>query len=279
MIEFQRKNRCFCFSNFKKNKKNTKIFYEYSSPPLLEPNYNIKTYRRKIMKCKFCGHFTAKHKIKVNEFYKKNYSIISHGKNLMDKFKKIESLRSKSDNFQRVNRFLKYFRNYKKKDMNLLDVGCGLSVFLYELKKKVDWNLTGIEPDINFVRFAKKLNIDVIHSNLKSNIFNKQKFNIISMNKIIEHVKEPARLLKISKKLLSKNGYIYVEVPDGRAASKNKNGKNREEFFVDHLHVFTKESLRKCIKISGFKLLKLESIKEKSGKFTIYAFAKKITLR
>jgi len=277
MVEFQKKYKCFCFSNFKKNQKNTKIFYEYSSPPVLEPNYNIRYYKRKILKCNFCGHFSAKHKIKVNEFYKKNYSIISHGKNLKKKFKKIESLKSKSDNFARVARFLKYFNNYKEKDIKLLDVGCGLSVFLYELKKKVDWELTGVEPDINFVRFAKQLNIDVIHSNLRSNIFKKKKFHIVSMNKIIEHVKEPAKLLKISKKLLTKKGFVYIEVPDGGAASKNKNGKNREEFFVDHLHVFTKKSLRKCIELSGLKLARLKSIKEKSGKLTIYAFAKKVT--
>ena len=98
-----------------------------------------------------------------------------------------------------------------------------------------------------------------------------------NLETVIEHVKEPAKLLKISKKLLTKKGFVYIEVPDGGAASKNKNGKNREEFFVDHLHVFTKKSLRKCIELSGLKLARLKSIKEKSGKLTIYAFAKKVT--
>ena len=275
MTKSKKNQKCFCFSNLKKKNKNTELFYEYYSAPPLEPNYNIKYYKRKIMKCKFCGHFTAKHKIKVNEFYKKNYSIIAHGKNMIKKFRKINSLKSKSDNHHRVKRILSYFRNYKKKDINLVDVGSGLSIFLYELKKKVNWKLTGLEPDINFVRFAKKIKVNVIHSNLKSNIFKKEKFNIISMNKIIEHVKEPVKLLKISKKLLIQNGYVYIEVPDGYTASKHKKGKFREEFFVDHLHVFTRRSLKKCIELAGLKLLNLKSIKEKSGKYTLFAFAKK----
>ena len=273
-MKLKKNQKCFCFLNSKKNFKNTELFYEYHSAPPLEPSYNIKNYKRKIMKCKFCGHFTAKHRIKVSEFYKKNYSIIAHGKNMIKKFRKINNLKSKSDNYHRVKRVLLYFKKYKKKDINLLDVGSGLSIFLYELKRKVNWKLTGVEPDINFVQFAKKIKVDVVHSNLKSNIFRK-KFNIISMNKIIEHVKEPVKLLKISKKLLFQNGYVYIEVPDGYAASMHQKGKFREEFFVDHLHVFTKQSLKKCIELSGLKLLNLKSIREKSGKFTLFAFAKK----
>ena len=266
---------CYCFLNPIKNNKNIKLFYNYKSAPPLEPDYKIKNYKRKIMKCKICGHFTAKHSIKVNEFYKKNYSLISHGKNMKKKFNKINNLKTRSDNFHRVKRVISYFKKLRKKNINLLDVGSGLSVFLYQLKKKVNWNLKGIEPDINFVNFAKSLKIDVIHSNLKSNLFHKENFHIITMNKIIEHVKDPVKLLKISKKLLTENGYIYIEVPDGHAASRHQDNKLREEFFVDHLHVFSKKSLKNCIKLAGFDLLICKSIKEKSGKLSLYAFAKK----
>ena len=97
------------------------------------------------------------------------------------------------------------------------------------------------------------------------------------MNKIIEHVKNPVKLLKISIKLLKENGHAYIEVPDGHAASKHKDKKFRQEFNVDHLHVFTKKSLKDCIGLAGLKLITCNNIKEKSGKLTLFAFAKKIT--
>ena len=50
--------------------------------------------------------FIAKHKIKVSEFYKKNYSLISHGNDMKKKFNKINNLKSKSDNYHRVKRIL-----------------------------------------------------------------------------------------------------------------------------------------------------------------------------
>ena len=120
------------------------------------------------------------------------------------KFNKLLSLKSKSDNHFRVKRILSKFKNLKTKKIRLLDVGSGLGIFLYQLKKKVSWSLTGIEPDINFVKFSKKIKIKVLHSNLKSNTFKKNSFYIITMNKIIEHVKNPVKLLKITKKLLKK---------------------------------------------------------------------------
>jgi len=69
---------------------------------------------------------------------------------------------------------------------------------------------------------------------------------------------------------------IYIEVPDGQAASKHKDNKFREEFFVDDLHVFSKKSLKEYIKLSGLSLLSCKSMQEKSGKLSLYAFAKKI---
>ena len=81
--------KCNHFLSLKKNSKNFRLFYDYKSAPQLEPLYKIKNYRRKILKCRICGHFIAKHKIKVSEFYKKNYSLISHGKDIKKKFNKI----------------------------------------------------------------------------------------------------------------------------------------------------------------------------------------------
>ena len=144
------------------------------------------------------------------------------------------------------------------------------------MSKKVNWDIEGIEPDLNFVDFAKKkLKLNVSRATLENNK-SKKKYDIISLNKVIEHVKDPILFLKKINKMLKKDGYIYIEVPDADSASQTKNGKHREEFYVDHLHVFSLKSLAKCTKYANFKLLKINKIFEPSGKFTIYAFAKKV---
>ena len=75
-----------------------------------------------------------------------------------------------------------------------------------------------------------------------------------------------------AKSILKKNGIIYLEVPDVIASKK---GKNREEFHIDHLHVFSKKSLVFLVKKVNLNLKLIKSIRETSGKFTIYAFLSK----
>ena len=42
---------------------------------------------------------------------------------------------------------------------------------------------------------------------------NSKKFDLISFNKVLEHVKNPIMLLKSSKRFLNENGIVYIEVP------------------------------------------------------------------
>ena len=254
-------------------KNNIKTIYTYTCKPKGEPDYKIKNYLRKIVQCKKCNHFYAVHKINTSSLYKKNYSHISHGKNLMTKFKKILSLKKNSDNFYRVNRILSFFKKLRNKKVSLLDVGSGLGIFLYSLKKKVNWKLSGIEPDFNFYNFSKNdLNLRIYNDYFYKKKFN-EKFEIITLNKVIEHVKDPDKFLKKIRKVIKNIEFIYIEVPDGVAGEASKEHKNREEFYLDHLHIFSVKSLKNCIVKNKFNLLNIQSIQEKSGKYTIYAFA------
>ena len=270
------KKECNGINYCKKNKTNIQTIYKYKSKPRGEPDYKIKKYNRKILQCKKCKHFFADHTINTASLYQKNYSLISHGQDLKIKFNKILKLKSQSDNFHRIKRIVNFFKGSVNKKLNLLDIGSGLGIFLFSLKKKVNWNLTGIEPDLNFYKFSKKkLKLRILNNSFSQKKIN-QKFQIITLNKVLEHIKNPILFLSKTRKLLKKNGYIYIEVPDGIAARNSFEGKNREEFYLDHLHIFSVKSLVNCLIQSKFDLLKIDRIKEKSGKYTIYAFAQAI---
>ena len=265
---------CDGINKCKKNKNQIKSIFKYLSPPKGEPKYKVKKYFREILQCKNCNHFFAKHNINLNSLYKKYYSLVSHGQNIKKKFDKINRLKTRSDNFHRVNRILRFFNGSNKK-YRLLDIGSGIGIFLYNLKRKTKWRLFGIEPDKHNVNFSKeKLKLNIKNKNFKSNQFKNSKFDIITLNKVIEHLKDPEFILKDIKNILKKNAYIYIEVPDGLSAKKSKNGKNSEEFFLDHCHVFSTHSLRNCLMKCGYEIALIEKIKEPSGKHTIYAFAK-----
>lgn len=256
-----------------KNSKKKKIF-TYTKPPLLEQNYSIKDkYLRYFFQCNICGHMFGVHEMNWDpKFYHGQYfkSTYEDEKKLSKRFNFVKKLSLKnSDNKNRVNRINSII---KSKNYKLLDIGSGIGIFLYEMKKK-KWNVTGIETDKNFVNFANKkykLNVNCV------DLFkfkNKKKFDLITFNKVLEHVKFPIKMLNFSKNFLKSNGIIYIELP---SISAKKNGKNREEFFIEHHQVFSKDSLKYLLNKARLVPILLEDIIEPSGKFTIYCFAKKI---
>ena len=268
------KKYCNGINECNNNKKNIKSVFKYSTAPKGEPSYKVNNYYREIVKCNNCEHFFSKHNINLNLLYKNDYSLISHGKNILRKFNRINNLKNKSDNFHRINRVLQIFQK-KNKEYRLLDIGSGMGIFLYQLKKKTNWKLQGIESDKNNVLFSKNnLKLSVKNKTFKSSQFKNLKFDIITLNKVIEHLKDPEFILKDIQKILKKEGFIYIEVPDAVSAKKSKNGKNSEEFYLDHFHIFSIYSLRNVLMKCGYEIIDIKKIKEPSGKHTIYAFAK-----
>jgi len=262
------KTSCFC----KKNKIIRNVI-KYNSKPIGETDFKIKKllYKRSYNKCEVCDHYFANHLYDLESLYKKNYSKFTYGsqKEIFNNFKKIIKLpNSKSDNKNRVSRMTKSL----KKNFYCLDVGSGLGVFPYELQKnhiKIDC----YEKDRNLKNHLKNIKLKVVNNSifLKNNM---NKYNFITMNKIIEHIEKPKYLLKKFIKLLKNHGYLYIEVPSINAL-KSKSGHNSEEFFIEHFHVFSKKSLEILLMSINLQVVYIKNIKEKSGKYTLIALAKK----
>ena len=210
----------------------------------------------------------------MEKIYESDYVDSTYGGSINEKFRKIISLPpDKSDNNLRVSRikdFSKYFFN-DQPGLNLLDIGSGLGVFPY-MVKKIGWECLAIDPDHRTVKHLKdNLNINAI----KGDIFDleiDQKFDIITLNKVLEHVYDPVKMLIKAASMLKNNGFIYIEVPDAEEAAKK--GSNREEFFIEHHHVFSMMSLNLMVKSASLIPLRIERVIEPSGKFTLFAFLK-----
>ena len=248
--------------------------YSYFKKPKSETNFSIpkKKYKRFFFQCISCKHFFAIHKINLGNIYKNNYFDKTYEDldTVLDLTNKILSYPvSKSDNKQRVNKIIyflkKYFGKIYKK-ISILDIGSGLGVFPYEMKKR-GFNILSQEMDIRYVRHHRK------NLKLKSTSGNilriKKKFNFITLNKVLEHIIDPLQFIVLVKKILKKNGVLYIEVPSIAAAN---SGKLREEFFVEHFHIFSKKSIGLLANRVNSKIIETKDYIEPSGKFTISTF-------
>ena len=250
--------------------------FHYFKKPKKETDFKInkKKYERFYIECKKCLHLFSLMSFDLNNLYSKNYSKLTYGKKILKIFHKINSLpNQKSDNYFRVKRFIKFFMLENKIKGKFLDIGSGTGIFPYKLKK-LSLNIDCIELDENFKKhLVRNLSLNLVENNYKDKRL-KAKYDVISINKVLEHVDSPKNFLKDISLILKKDGYIYFEVPDAQKASKF--GKNREELFIEHIHGFSKKSIKLLFTLNKFLIKDFKSIKEPSGKFTLYGFAKKI---
>ena len=122
---------------------------------------------------------------------------------------------------------LKWFIN--NKTPSLLDIGSGLGVFPYAIKQ-LGWECLAIDPDsVAIKHITEDLKIDAICGDFMS-LKPLKKFNIITLNKVLEHVKNPIEILKNTHFWLLEKGFVYIELPDGEAAIVMG---EREEFYVE----------------------------------------------
>ena len=232
-------------------------------------------YKRTIKKCKNCGVYLNQYDHNLDSIYKRNYNERTYSNSLTRHFDKIMSFPyHKSDNKQRVKRVKKYISEKSKlsKSLNILDIGSGLCVFLAELKKYYN-NVTCIDPSSEAISHTKN-HVGIANAyrgNFDDFIFTK-KFDLITLNKVLEHVKNPIEVLLKVKTLLNPKGFVYIEVPDAYNSSKNGGFINREEFYIEHHTIFNLRSLKYLVGKVKLKIEKIESIHEPSDKYTIYAF-------
>lgn len=253
--------------------------FRYDQPPPGETPFAAtdQTYRREIRRCLLCGHFVSECGFDLAAFYTGAYVQGTYGEDGMARaFDRIVGLApSRSDNAGRVARVVEFAHQHfagtaaPDAGRSILDVGSGLCVFLHRMKAH-GWRCTALDPDPRAVRHAReRAGVESVCGDFLT-AEGLGRFDVITFNKVLEHVEDPVTMLAKSHNHLRDGGFVYVEVPDGEAAVVE--GPGREEFFVEHLHVFSSASLALLAARAKFSAVAIERLREPSTKFTLRAF-------
>ena len=259
--------------------KNLEILCILNKKPHMETDFNIpyNNYNRIICKCNKCKVYNNFHDYESHIAYSGVYNKATYSNLLLNKYNQIMEMSfDKSDNKQRVSRIIQFLGKYNLplNTLRILDVGSGLGVFIGQLiKYGVEAHC--IDPDpISVAHTKKNIGVQSAHLGKFEDFRFGKKFDLITFNKVLEHVTNPVGLLKKSKFFLKNNGIIYLELPDGKRAVDNGGFLDREEFFIEHFTIFDEESLIYFINQAGVKIISFYSVHEPSDKYTLCAFLK-----
>ena len=155
----------------------------------------------------------------------------------------------KNDDKRRFNQFKNVLKSKR-----ILDFGCEFGGFLKNITNSK--KLHGLEINKNCIKFLKKKGINVI-DNLENN---KLKFDVITMFHVLEHLPNQINILKRLRQNLDNNGKIIIEVPsasDLLISFKNLKSFKKFTFWSEHIILHTRDSLKKVLKASGFKNIRV----------------------
>jgi SAM-dependent methyltransferase len=245
-------------------------------------------YMRSWVECDHCGAATnvqsPENLSKLAELAAGYYEVDFKGSSIEAKYQKVMGLaRTESDNAQRVERILSFLRSWSEYGLAVstpsrraLDIGAGTGVFLSRFLQQVAglnpaWSAVAVEPDPVAAAHLRRLELFAVVEKIYSPELGLEQFQLCTLNKVVEHVPDPLRLLTEVAGTLAADGVIYVEVPDRltlfhRPSTDNVVG-------ALHHHLYSMEALVTLCNASNLVPLRTERHFEPSGKISLSVFA------
>jgi SAM-dependent methyltransferase len=158
-------------------------------------------------------------------------------------------------------------RHTGKASGSFYDIGCGEGFFLGHFLKK-GWKVEGCD----FSSFGiERHNPDTCPYFIRGDIYRLldekmktgQRFDLVNLSNVLEHVRDPLELLDCLKAILGDGGLLRICVPNDFSEFQNllleRGDLKSNTWFAppDHLNYFTFKSLRAVLEDRGFKIVEM----------------------
>lgn len=161
----------------------------------------------------------------------------------------------------RVNSFYKALVKNKKflpnkNKTKILDIGTASGAFLVA-SNKFGYDSYGIEPSLSLTELSKSRGLNVINCTINDlkRVFGSQKFDLITLWDVLEHVVNPKETLLELNSFLNEDGKILINYPEIDSIF-FKIFKDKYWWIISvHLHHFTEATLKKMISRCGYKFV------------------------
>lgn len=144
----------------------------------------------------------------------------------------------------------------------LLDVGAAAGAFV-KVAKDDGFDAYGIEPCGYLVRWAiEKLGLHSLSSGTIEDIDKGERYDIITMFDVLEHMVDPNNSIYLAKNLLNDNSYIVMNLPDISHWIPKLMGSRWAFYASCHLYYYTPESIKYLMEKHGFNLIYMQNHKQ-----------------
>lgn len=159
---------------------------------------------------------------------------------------------------KRYHEWFDFFDSYRTTN-NFLDIGCSVG-HLPAVGLERNWKAHGTEVDPESVTICEEKGIRMVSGFLRDHQFEKESFDVITSIEVIEHINTPLEEMELIHDLLRPGGLFFLTTPNYAALDKLIAGKNWNTIgYPEHLTLYTKKSMQRLAKATGFEVLKMET--------------------
>lgn len=223
------------------------------APVLNAKDFTVSGQLFAVWECKNCTlRFTqdVPNEAGIGAYYKSD-TYVSHSntkKGLVNRLYHIVRKRTLKQKLALVRRYSRLMEGH------LLDIGAGTGAFA-SIMQAAGWKVTGLEPDIDARKNAKKdYNVDL---EPLERLFSQQKdhFDVITLWHVLEHVHNLHDYLKTFGELLTSDGTLIIAVPNYTSYDSEHYGKDWAAWDVPrHLWHFSPKSMDVLLNLHGLEV-------------------------
>lgn len=243
-IEMKKATKCLLCSSIKIEDKGAII--------MDNPNYPKNTRLLKCLDCRFSWINPLPNEEKLSKIYSGRYHY--HPDRIKDKLLYLYNLRQLYQDYKRITGY--------KNSGRIMDIGAGRGDMLRLFSNK-NWERWAYDP------FLRKVDERVLKDKIGKHVndykslslYPAGKFDVVIIRNVIEHTSEFKKILAEVRRVLAKNGILFIRTPNIESLD-YKLFKNNwyTARMGGHIVFFCKKSMEKALKMLGFKVKYCEPI-------------------
>ncbi len=214
--------------------------------------YHSPKYR--VVICKRCTLVYLNPRMNIEEYtryYTEEYQKNRHSVTTYDEA--ILRLKQKGS-YEKKKTLFPFIGKYLSKESKVLEIGSGWGTLLKVIKDTYGSNVSGIEISSQAVEVSRRFyGIPTENKTLENfcSSNTKERFDFIIMYHVLEHILNPLEALQALKGVLSKNGSLYIAVPNLVAPNEDLS----LFFRIEHCYYFTPQTLVALLKKAGYTIV------------------------
>jgi SAM-dependent methyltransferase len=149
-----------------------------------------------------------------------------------------------------------FFRDIRahRSEGRLLDLGCALG-FLLGVARDLGYEVRGLDLNEGAIEAARREFGDRVHAGpLDERAFPGERFDVITLIDVLEHVPDPSSLFTAIRGRLDAQGIVAAVLPDAGSATRRVLGRRWPHYNAEHLYYWSPSCLERFLAREGWRV-------------------------